>query len=199
MANRIQNIFESIVYAGMKPGARSSEGAPAAKPGWLARLLNGPAQSDPLYLTNQTFGQKARRMSLMVAPLVLVLAGVLVAIHFLSPKTARAPKELTTAEVQAKVLPGFNKDFKLESNKDLAIAEVHFEGANMMVGSLRNTTDHVIFQADVVFELADSSHSELGAVTVTELNLAAGSTREFRKSIEQANAMYALVREVETK
>jgi len=201
MANRIQNFFESIVYAGMKPGARPSTGAPAAKGGWLARFLNAPAPSDPLYLTNRSFGQKSRRALVIASPFVLVIGGGLAAFLLFGHKTDKAPKELTSAELRAKVLPGFNKEFKLDSNKDIEIAEVHFEnsGPSVMVGSFRNTTDHPIFQAVVVFELADSSRSELGAVTVTETNLAPGASRIFRKPIEQTNATYALVRDVETK
>jgi hypothetical protein len=98
----------------MKPAARS---APAPKPGRFARLLNGPEQTDPLCLTNQSFGRKA----------------------------------------------------------------------------------HQIIQTVIVFDLADPSNSDLGGVTVTELNPAPGAARNFKKPIEQTNAMYALVREVETR
>jgi hypothetical protein len=200
MANRFQKFFESIVYAGMKPGARSPQGETAAKPGLLARFLNAPAPSDPLYLTNQTLGQKARRILLMASPLVLVIA-VLLTIYAFSSKTTAAPKQLTVAEIHEKVLPGFNKEIRLDSNRNVEVTEVHFEntGGGVMVGSLRNTTDRTIIQAVVVFELADSAHSELGAVTVTETNLAPGASRTFKKPIEQTNAMYALVREMETR
>jgi hypothetical protein len=201
MANRFRNFIESIIYAGMKPGAQSAEGAPAAKPGLFARFLSAPAPSDPLYLTNQTFGQKARRILLTVSPLLVVIAGVLVAFSLFRPKVDKAPRELTPAEVRAKVLPALNQEIKLDSNRDLEVTEVHFEhgGSSLMVGNLRNKTDHQIIQAVVVFELADPSRTELGAVTVTETNLAPGTVRTFKKPIEQTNAMYALVREVETR
>jgi flagellar basal body-associated protein FliL len=201
MANRFQKFVENIIYAGMKPEARSSEGAPAAKPRLFARFLSGPAPSDPLYLTNQTFGQKARRILLMVTPLVVVIAAVLGAVAIFSPKTDKGPKQLTVAEIKAKVLPGFNKEIKLDSNQDLEVTEVHFEhaGGSLMVGNLRNKTSHRIVQAVVVFELADASRSELGGVTVTEINLDPGVVRTFKKPIEQANAVYALVREVDTR
>jgi hypothetical protein len=57
-----------MVYAGMKPAERSAERAPADQPGFIARILNGPAVSDPFYLTNQTFGRKAKRIVLLVRP-----------------------------------------------------------------------------------------------------------------------------------
>ena len=68
-----------------------------------------------------------------------------------------------------------------------------------MVGTIRNKSTHQLIGATVVFDLADSSDSELGAVTITEANLAPGESRIFRKSIEQANATHALVREMDTK
>ena len=201
MTNRFQNFVESIVYAGMKPGAKPAQGAPAAKPGLFARWFSGPAPSDPLYLTNQTFGQKARRLLLILAPLVVVVVGVIVAIGILSPKTTKAPKELTPAEVAAKVLPGFSTDIKLDSNKDLEVMEVHFEhnGDTQIVGNLKNVTDHKIAEAIVVFDLADTSLSRLGGVTVTETDLAPGAVRAFKRSIEQATAAYGMVREVQTR
>jgi hypothetical protein len=201
MLNRLKNLFESIVYAGMKPRARSAEGAPAAKPGFFARLLNGHSQSDPLYLTNQTFGQKARRVLLIISPMVLVIVGGLVAVKIFSPNTSKAPRVLTNAELRAKVLPEFNKVITLETNKDLEVTEVHFEHTNgtFIIGNIRNKTDRRIFQAVVIFDLADHSNSGLGGVTVTETDLAPGASRSFKQSIEQSDATYALVREVDTK
>lgn len=201
MLNRFKNFAESIVYAGMKPAARPAEGVPAAKPGFFSRILNGPAVSDPFYLTNQTFGQRAKRILLLVSPVIVVLIGGLVTIQMLAPKKSKAPKPLTNAELRAKVLPDFNKPITLESNNDLEVTEVHFEhaGGSAIVGNIRNKGTHQIVEATVIFELADPSNSGLGAVTVKETNLAPGTSRTFRMPIEQANAMYALVREVDTK
>lgn len=179
MLNRVKKLFESIVYAGMRPGA----------------------QSDPLYLSNQTNGQKARRVLLMSSPMLVVLAAGLVAIVVLSPKTTRAPRQVTAAEVKAKVLPEFNQPIKLETNQELEVTEVHLEhtGGNQIVGNLKNKSDHQIMQAVVVFDLADPDNSGLGGVTVTEINLPAGGNRTFRQPIDQSTAMHAQVREVDTK
>jgi hypothetical protein len=68
MLNRLKNFAESMVYAGMKPAERSAERTAADKPGFFAWILNGPAVSDPFYLTNQTLGQKAKRIVLLVRP-----------------------------------------------------------------------------------------------------------------------------------
>ena len=99
MLNRFRNLFESIVYAGMKPGRRSAEGAPGAKPRLFARILNGPANPDPLYLTNQAFGQTALRVLMVAAAMLLVIAGGLVSMRMLAPKTAAVPRALTADEI----------------------------------------------------------------------------------------------------
>ncbi len=200
MLNRFKTFIDSVLYAGMKPKARSSEAAPATKPGLLSRFLNGAAQSDPLYLTNQTFSQKAQRSLLLASPIVLVIFCGVAALYLWGPKS-RAPKAVTSAEVRAKLAPAFNKPIKLETNSDLEVTEVHFEshGEQTMVGNLHNKSGHAIVEAVVVFELADPDNSQLGGVTVTEINLAPGANRTFRKSIEQTNAAFALVREVDTK
>src|SRR5579872_6065376 len=121
MGNRIRSFIESIVYAGMKPSGRPSGDAPAAKPGLLDRLFSSPDTSDPLYLTNQTFGQKARRYLRLAIPLVVVIAVALAAIGLFAPKHPIQAKQPTQAEIAAKSLTAFDKQFKLDYNKDVEI------------------------------------------------------------------------------
>ena len=203
MANRFRKFFESIVYAGMKPsGARTApQEASSARPALLARLFSEPAPDDPFYLTNQTPAQKARRMLLIAGPLVVVLVLVVVAFAVFRPKVSKSAKEPPPAEVDAKMLPAFNKEIHLPNDKDLEVVEVHFEhnGQNLMVGNLRNLTDHELAEATVVFDLADADRSQLGAVTVTETNLAPSTVRAFKLPIDEANATFAVVREVHTR
>jgi hypothetical protein len=197
MGNRIRNFVESLIYAGMKPGARSAAGEPA-KRGFFARFLDAPAASDPLYLTNRTFGQKAKRMLLLAAPVILVLAGGAAVFLTRSRKPEAAPKQLTAAEMAAKTLPAFQNPISFKINREIEVTEVHFDHG-VMIGNFHNTTNHDIVQATVTFDLADVSNSQLGGVTVTELNLGPNSVRPFKRNVEQANAIYALVREVETR
>ena len=129
MANRFRRFVESIVYAGMKPAAPKAQSAPAGKSGplgFLERFLSAPTPNDPFYLTNQTTGQKLRRVLMFSLPLVVVIGGILFAIFLYHPGSQK-PKELTPAEVAAKILPNFNKDIKLEANRDLEVMEVHFD------------------------------------------------------------------------
>jgi hypothetical protein len=203
MANRLRSFIESIVYAGMKPGAQNPQDPSSRKPGlWgpLERFLSAPTPSDPLYLTNRTFGQKMRRGMLLAVPPVIVAALIMAAIYILVPKSPPPVKELSAAEVAAKVLPNFKTDISVETNKDVQVMEVHFEhdGTIKMSGSLQNKTDRLIPEAVVVFDLTDARGSQLGGITVTETNLAPGAVRKFQRDIEQKTATYALVREVHT-
>jgi hypothetical protein len=197
MSNRIRDFVESLIYAGMKPGARSAVGEPV-KRGFLARFLDAPATSDPLYLTNQTFGQKTRRMLLLASPVILVLAGGAAVFLTRGRKPEAAPQPLTAAEMAAKTLPAFQNPISFKINREIEVTEVHFDHG-VMLGNFHNTTNHGIVEATVTFDLADVSNSQLGGVTVTELNLEPNSVRAFKRNVEQANAIYALVREVETR
>ena len=184
----------------MKPGAQKAQANSPGKPGMLDRFLSAPAPSDPLYLTNRTFSQKAQRAFLLGLPVVMVMAGVIVTIYIFAPKAPKPVKEPTPAEIAAKVLPNFNKDIQLDSNKDLEVQEVHFEhaSASLMVGNIRNKSDHLIHEAVVVFDLVDPTGAQLGGITITETNLAPGALRKFQKGIEQQTATAAVVRDVRT-
>ena len=64
---------------------RFADGGEPGKPGrfaFLQRFFAGPDSDDPLYLTNQTTGQKVRRALRLAIPLVLIvgvaMAGILV-------------------------------------------------------------------------------------------------------------------------
>jgi len=202
MANRIRSFIESIVYAGMKPGAQTTQDAAAPEMpglrGRLERFLAGPEVNDPLYLTNRTFGERAQRVAMMAVPVFVVAGAIMLALYIWAPKAPKPVKQLTAAELAAKVLPNFNGNIKVETNHDIQVLEVHFEhnGPSQMLGNLQNNTDRVIPRAVVVFDLVDSDGSQLGGVTVTETNMAPGSVRKFQKGIDQKTAAFAMVREV---
>ena len=101
----------------------------------------------------------------------------------------------------AKILPNFNPNIKLETNHDIELLDVHFDYSDggRMIGSLRNTTDRTIHDAEVVFDLADAEQSGLGAVTLKETDLAPGATIKFDEPINQKGAAFAVVREVHTR
>src|ERR1022692_4753065 len=98
---RIRAFLESIVFAGMKPGAQT---APKRQLAWLGplrgpveRLLSGgPAPTDPLYLTNRSLGRKLLSWSLVGIPCLVLLAGIGITLsNLLDPPLAKPAKELT--------------------------------------------------------------------------------------------------------
>jgi len=135
--------------------------------------------------------------------LVLVLGGVYLAASGFFDKGSQLPgpgKQLTPAEIAAKMLPELNKDMHIETNKDLQVLDVVIRqtGGSKISGSVRNTTGHVIEDAEVVFELTDVRGSRVGAVSCKFARLEPKSTTPFDNSIPQADATYAIVRDVRT-
>src|SRR5579863_1921637 len=108
---RLRELFESIAYAGMKPGSAPAARSPRRWLGPLSepvnRFLDGPGSNDPFYLSNRTTGQKFRVAILIVIPLSLVLGGVgLAAMGFFDASRLPAQsKPLTSSEMAAKMLP----------------------------------------------------------------------------------------------
>ena len=177
MPDRFRNLVESIVFAGLKPGIRPS---------------------DPLYLTNQTFGQRVRRLFRLAVPLAALIAAGIAAIAIFAPKHRIAARQPSAAEVAARSLPAFDKEIQIDSNRDLQVMEVYFERPGSMAGSLKNVTNRELGEAVVVFDLADQNRSLLGGVTLTQTKLAPGAVRSFKLPVEQTSAMFALVREIRT-
>jgi hypothetical protein len=67
-----------------------------------------------------------------------------------------------------------------------------------VVGSVKNNTDRLIHGTDVILNLTDRTGSHLGAVSAHVDNLAPNATVKFQTPIEQKDAAFALVREVQT-
>jgi hypothetical protein len=167
----------------------------------MERFVAGSAPSDPLYVTNRTFGQKLR-IGLLIGTPVLAIA-VLVALalgnYFDSPAPENAAaSKAASGEITAKVLPNLAKGYKSESDREIEVTEAMVvRGPNSNIsGKLRNNTDHAVMTAEVVFDVTDDEGSALGAVAVRVENIAARATVPFHQSIEQHGARSALVREV---
>jgi hypothetical protein len=204
---RLRAFLESIVYAGLKPAGQKAQG-PERK--WLGplrgpveRLLSGgAAPSDPLYLTNRTFGQKIRSWALIGIPcLILVVCVGLALSNLLEPPAAKPAKELTPAEVAAKILPNVAKDIQLNTNPDVQVMEVSVrqEGGARVVGVVHNNTAHEITAVGLVVDLTNSMGSQVGGVSGEVEKLPANSDKSFQIAIQQRDAAFALVREVTTR
>ncbi len=200
---RIRAFLESIAFAGLKPGGQA---APKPEFGWLGplrgpveRLLSGTAPNDPLYLSNRTSGQKLKSWSLIGIPCLVLAIGIAVTLsNFLDPPEIKPAKEPTAAEITAKLLPNVEKDLKFTPPTEVQVIEVRVDGARV-VGVVKNTTAREIAVTSVVFDLTNSTGSQIGAISTTVENLPASGNKEFQIPIKQRDAAFALVREVKSR
>jgi hypothetical protein len=200
---RIREFFESIVFAGMKPGTQA---VPKRNLQWLGplrdpieRLISGPAPADPLYLSNRTLAQKLKSWSLIAVPCLVLAAGVGVTLsNFLDPSEAKPIMEPPPGEVTAKLFPSVTKNLKLAPPSDVQVIEVRVDGSRL-VGVVKNTTTRQIAVAELIIDLTDAAGSQVGAVTGTVEKLPPSSTKDFQIPIKQQDAAIALVREVRSR
>jgi hypothetical protein len=201
---RLRAFLESIVYAGLKPSGQKTQ-EPQLK--WLGplrspveRFLSGGAQSDPLYLTNRTLGQKVKSWSLVVVPcLVLALVIGVALSSLMDPPETKPQKELTAKEIAAKLLPNLDKNIHLTTNPDIQVVEVAVKragSASRLVGVVKNTTTHEIAAVELVVDLTDVTGSQVGGVNGTVEKIPASATKTFEFPVHQADAAFALVREI---
>lgn len=200
--------LESIVFAGLRPSGPGSQPAPAptTRSGRMWQRINhfisgGTAPSDPLYLTNRTWGQKIRSWSIVGVPLLLLIGGVgLMLSHYLDPPEAKPQAELTAAEVAAKILPNI-KDLRIDQNRTLEVVEVHIErtGGVRMVGTVKNLTSREVDSAEISCDLTDNSGTQLGSVSAAVDKVPASGTKRFELTLKQPAAAFVLVREIVTK
>jgi hypothetical protein len=215
MFKRIKEFFERLAYAGLKPqgGTRPQPAlnapqiqAPkqkgfAAFRVWVETRLTKAGPSDPLYLSNRTFGQKLRAWSIIGVPALVVLAGVglvLVGYFNVAAPIAPPPVGLSNAEIASRMLPDLNKNMHIETQHDLDVEDVHVVAGSpvRLAGIAKNNTDHEIAKVELVFDLTDKTGSRQGAVSTELKNIASKSSVTFQFPIEQATASFALVREV---
>jgi hypothetical protein len=170
----------------------------------IERLVAGSGPSDPLYISNRTFGQKAKLALLIGIPIVamgglmiLVLGNYFEPIATSAPKSAPAPPK-APGSITAKVLPDLAKTYRSASDRDCEVTEA-IVGNQAITGKLRNNGEHAIRAADVVFDVIDADGSQLGAVAVRVENIGPHATAAFRQALEQRSATSAIVREVHTR
>jgi hypothetical protein len=206
MAKSLRETIESLLFAGMKPGAPPS--APKKKR-WLdplrqplERFLNAGASNDPLYLSNRTWRQRARVWVLFAVPCVLVAGLIAVSLLGLIRKRDAAPKELTPEQMAAKILPAdLTRNLQIHMERDLEVTEVrvnHAGSSSTLVGRVRNLTDKAIAHGEVIFDLADQQGSNLGAASAEVERVPPRGAAAFQVPIDQATAAIAIVREVRT-
>jgi hypothetical protein len=203
MPSRLREFLESIVFAGMKPAGPSGPKrmkwlGPLEKP--LEKFLNGAAPTDPLYLSNRPLKQRLKLAAVVFVPCLVVAVGLLMALANRIPVTGAGPApELTPNEVTQKILPHLDRNIKIDVNRDLEVMEIHIErGAETsLVCTVRNNSGQDIQNGGVIVDLTDSSGSQVGGITIP-VSVAARSTKKIQMPIKQSNAVFALVRELQT-
>lgn len=199
----VRKVWESIVYVGMRPGSAASGSriprlfGPLRGP--VERFLaGGIAPSDPLYLTNRTFGQKLRTAVVVAIPCAIVFGLLALGVGSYIRVREKPPQDMTTAELKEKILPTLARNIEISTNHDLEVTEARVEQGEptVVLGAVKNNTGHAIDNAQVVFDLTAASGARLGAVAATIAHVDAKSTAPFRIAVPQDNAAFALVREV---
>ena len=203
---RLREFFESVVFAGLKPGGQKTEGTQLKWLGPLSgpveRLLSGSAPNDPLYLTNRSFGQKMRSWLLIGIPCLILVAGVGIALsNLLDPPEVKPTQELSAKEVAAKLLPNMDKEIKVATNPDIQVVEVsvqHTSGSRL-VGTVRNTSTHEVASVELILDLTDTTGSQVGGVSGIIEKVPPKATKDFSFPIKQHDAAFALVREISSR
>jgi hypothetical protein len=205
MLKRLRRLIDSIVFAGLKPDAPREQATPMR---WLNplrrlvdRVLSRPAPSDPLYVSNRTFDQKMKVGLAIAVPCLILVAGfVLLLSHIFQANDAGPAPEPSASELAAKLLPNVDKTIDITVNKEVQVVEAHIEseGGMKVTGTVKNNTDRPIHTTEIILNLTDKTGSHLGAVSAQVNNLAPNATMKFQTPIEQKDAAFALVREVQT-
>ncbi len=201
---KVREFFEKVAYAGLKPSGQKPEAR--RDTGWGrvrtkidAFLAGGPAPSDPLYLTNRSFGQKAKPWLIVGIPMLILLGAIGISLsNILEPPEAPPVAEPTAKELSAKILPNLDANLKIASNNDVEVVEVRVEhtGGSKVVGSVRNNTNHEIAAAHMVLDLTDTKGSQVGGVEVQVESIPASKVKAFSMPIAQHTAAFAIVREI---
>lgn len=200
--NRVRKFVESILYVGLKPDSSIAPINPPPRPSlsaWVERFLAGTAPNDPLYLTNRSFGQHARLILLITVPCLAVVAVLYFALsQYFAPRD-RPQQQLTPAQIAAKMLPNLDKNIQVQTNHDVEVTDVTVEHSDpvRLTGTVRNDTDRVYQDVEIVFDLTDVSGSKLGAVSTKIPRLEAHGSAPFSFPVAQSTAAFALVREVD--
>jgi len=174
---RLAQFFESLIFAGLKPGA--------AKP------------QDPLYLSNRTLGQKVRLAVFVSLPIAIVVGVTVVAL--MRPAGRRPEEEAVPSEALRRAMPNPAANVKIETNQDVVVLKAAIENSHgtEVVGVVQNNTDRQIRSAVLTFDVTDQAGSQLGGVTTTVQNLAPKAATKFRFPIKQSEAAFVLVREIQ--
>jgi len=175
---------------------------------WRGRIeifISGRAPSDPLYLTNRTWLQKLKIVSLIAAPvLLLIVLGTIVAANRLRfdkadpyehpPGDVAAPAEAPPPAVRQQPLPD-----PISASTDLEVVNIRIARdahPPAVTGVVRNKTNRKVASAEVSYYLADTAGSLVGTDKTEVANVEPHGSVAFRMPLKIAKAEYVFVRDV---
>ena len=201
MVRRVRNFCNSLLNAPAKLPAPGAPARPSRRGSLLERWLSGPSSSDPLYLTNRTFIQKARLWLLIGIPSVALAAFSALSSSGYFQREPVQPAAVLAGDSASEQMPLPSLD-RVHVNTgrdiDLLSVEVNRDAGTILKGRVRNNTDRHFRSVDLIFDLTDAAGSQLGAVSVHLASLQAKGMTEFHLSLEQKTAVNALIRDVRT-
>jgi hypothetical protein len=104
----------------------------------------------------------------------------------------------TAAEIAQATLPDLVKNVQITTNHDLEVAEARIQPGppSVVVGSVKNNSDHRIDNIRLVFTITDDGGAKLGYTAVYVDHVDPKSTAPFSLRTEYDNAAVALVKEI---
>ena len=199
MVRRIRDFCNSRLNAPSKLPAPGAPERPGRRGGLLERWLSGPSSSDPLYLTNRSFFQKARLWLLIGIPSVAVAAFSALSSSGYFQRQPVPPAAVLAGDPASEQLPLPSLD-RIHVNTtrdiDLLSVEVSRDPGTILKGRVRNNTDRHFRSVDLIFDLTDAAGSQLGAISIHLPALQAKGMTEFHQALEQKTAVNALIRDV---
>jgi hypothetical protein len=162
-------------------------------------FISGRAPNDPLYLTNRTWQQKLKIASLTAAPVLLLIALVMIGATDLFRFHKVDPYEHPPTEAPPPAAPQKRLPDPILAPADLEVVNIRIARnphATVVTGVVRNNTNQKVDSAEVSYYLADTEGSLVGTDTTDVANLEPHGSVTFRMPLKIAKAEYVIVRDV---
>jgi len=168
-------------------------------------LISGQAPSDPLYLTNRTWGQKLKVATLVAAPVLLLIALVTVGatnrLRFdkVDPYEHPPMEASPQAEAPPPAAPQRTLPDAISASTDLDVVNLRIARdahPPAVTGVVRNKTNRKVASAEVSYYLADTAGSLVGTDKTEVANVEPHGSVAFRMPLKIAKAEYVFVRDV---
>jgi hypothetical protein len=167
-------------------------------------FVSGRAPSDPLYLTNRTWGQKLKIALLIAVPVLLLVALAVIgaanrvqvgaADPYGQPPVEAAPR----TDAAAPSATGKPSPDPVLGSTDLEVLNIRIARdahSPVVTGIVRNKTDRKVDKAEVSYFLVDREGSLVGTDSVIVASVQPHGSVAFRNPLKLARAEYVFVRD----